>query len=125
MADLNASGIRLRHGFQDFLVEKAGKRNTVTARGIMEVMWALATDRAVSAEASKETMSLIVNSRTATSGPFAANQGGTATGKRFEQPVVVYGARSFALGVEIQGPISGSAGAALISKISHALTATN
>jgi beta-lactamase class A len=125
MADLNANGVRLAHGFQDTLAEKAGKQNTVTARGMMEVMWALATDRAVSAEASQKMMGLIANSRTATSGPFAADQGGTATAKNFEEAVVVYGARSFALGVEVQGRITGAGSAALIARISHVLAETN
>jgi beta-lactamase class A len=125
LANLQASGVRLRHGFQDLKAERAGVLNTVTTRGMMEVLWSLATDTAVGADASKAMVGLIANSRTATSGAFAANPADSAAGETYQQALIVYGAHPFALAVVVHGLKSGAESAALVSKISHALAAAN
>lgn len=126
IAELHASGIELRHGFQDLKAEAAGKRNAVTARGMMEVLWSLATDKAISADASKEMIGVLANSRTAATGPFSAGgQTSDVTTDNAQEALVVYGAHSYALVVVVTGQTSGAASAALISKISHELSAVN
>ncbi len=125
LADLHAKGVQLRHGFQDLKADKAGERNTASARGMMQVLWALATNNAVSADASKEMVGLIANSRTAASGPFAARQTAGANGGEAQESVIVYGAHSFALAVVVRGLKSPGAGTALMARISHELAAAN
>lgn len=125
LADLHASGIQLRHGFQDLKADKAGERNTASARGMMQVMWSLATNNAVSADASKEMIGLIANSRTATSGPFATGQTAGANDPGAEESIIVYGAHSFALAVVVRGLKSAGASTALMARISHQLAAAN
>ncbi|MGA9882571.1 MAG: serine hydrolase [Candidatus Acidiferrales bacterium] len=125
LADLHANGIQLRHGFQDLKADKAGERNTASARGMMQVLWSLATNNAVSADASKEMVGLIANSRTATSGPFADRQTTGAYSGEEQESVIVYGARSFALAVVVRGLKSPGAGAALMARISYELAAAN
>jgi beta-lactamase class A len=125
LGDLGASGVRLRHGFQDEKAEKAGEQNVATAGAMTQILRLLANNAAISAEASKEMVGLIANARTATSGPFAADPTSVESGGNSQQAVIVYGARSFALAVVVRGLKSGGASAALIAKISHALAATN
>ncbi len=125
LADLHAKGIQLRHGFQDLKADKAGERNTASARGMMQVLWSLATNEALSADASKEMVGLIANSRTATSGPFAAGQTAGANDPGAEESIIVYGAHSFALAVVVRGLKSPGASTALIANISHELAIAN
>jgi beta-lactamase class A len=126
LAELRASGIQLKHGFQDLKAQRAGDRNSVTARGMMEVLWSLATDKAISADASKEMIGLLANSRTATAAPFAAGgQRSDTSANDAQEAIVVYGAHSYALAVVVKGQTSSAASAALISKISHELSAAN
>lgn len=125
LAELHANGIVLRYKFQDPAARKAERQNTVSARAIMQVLWLLATNQAVSPSASQEMVGLIANARTALSGPFAANPNGGAAGEDYQAAVIVYGARSFALAAVVQGLQTGAAGSALIAKISHALSAAN
>lgn len=125
LAALNANGVVLRCMFQDPAARKLKRQNTASTRAMMQILWLLATDQAVSAAASKEMVGLIANARTAASGAFAANPNGSATGEAYQAAVIVYGARSFALAVAIEGLKSGEANAALIAKISHALAAAN
>jgi beta-lactamase class A len=123
IGNLHAEGIELRHGFQDPAGKNPGLRNTASARGMMEVLWALANDQTVSAEASRQMVGVLANARTAASGPFAgARTSGTIDNQ--EEALIVYGAHSFALAVIVRG-LKSALSAALISKISHELSAAN
>ncbi|HVB85843.1 MAG TPA: serine hydrolase [Candidatus Dormibacteraeota bacterium] len=123
IARLHGSGVELRHGFQDADATGAGLRNTESARGMMEVLWALANNAVTSAEASKEMMGVLANARTAETGPFSGAAASGAAGTS-QEALVVYGAHSFALAVVTQGLEAGPT-TALMAKISHALTASN
>ena len=123
LAELHASGIKIEHAFQDPAERKSGKRNTASARSMMQILWLLATNGAISADASKEIVGVIANARTATAGPFAANPESLAPGNVYQEALIVYGARPFALSVVVHGLKSGGASAALMARISHALAA--
>lgn len=123
IGSLHGSGIELRHGFQDAAAISAGLQNSVSARGMMEMLSALANHTAVSAEASDEMMGVLANARTAGKGPFSLDAAGGATGV-YQEALVVYGARSFALAVVTRGLEAGPS-TVLIAKISHALAAAN
>lgn len=123
MTSFRAGGIKLRHGFQDADAISAGLGNTESARGMMEVLWALGNNAVVSAEASKEMMGVLANARTAETGPFsgAATSGTAGT---YQEALVVYGARSFALAVVTHGLEAGKS-TVLMASITHALAAGN
>ncbi len=123
MENLHANGVQLRRGFQDAAAESAGLRNTASARGMVEVLWALANDAAVSAEASKEMVGVLANAKTAEKGPFAGERTSGTLGND-QEAVIVYGAHSFALAVVVRGLEPGPS-TALMAKISHALAAAN
>lgn len=122
-ASLHGSGMGLRHGFQDTAAISAGLRNTASARGMMEILSALANHGVVSAEASDEMMGALANARTAGKGPFSVNSASGAAGV-YQEALVVYGARSFALAVVTQGLEAGPS-TVLMAKIAHALAAAN
>jgi beta-lactamase class A len=123
IARLHGNGMELRHGFQDAAAISAGLRNTVSASAMMEMLWALANHAAVSAEASDEMMGVLANARTAENGPFSVDAASGAAGV-YQEALVVYGARSFALAVVTHGLKAGPS-TVLMAKISHALAASN
>jgi len=121
--DLHASGIELHHAFQDPAAKGPGLQNTASARGMMEVLWALANDRAVSAEASRQMAGVLANARTAAGGPFAGARTSGTIGN-YEEALIVYGAHSFAMAISVRGLEAGPS-TALIARISRALAAGN
>jgi hypothetical protein len=123
IASLHGSGIELQHGFQDADAISAGLRNTESARGMMEILWALGNNAVASAEASKEMVGVLANARTAEKGPFSGAPASRTVGT-YQEALVVYGARSFALAVVTSGLEAGQS-ASLMAKISHALAAAN
>lgn len=123
LGELHASGIELRHAFQDPAAKNPELRNTASAQGMMEVLWALANDRAVSAEASRQMTGVLANARTAASGPFAGARTSGTVGN-YQEALIVYGAHSFAMAITVRGLEAGPS-TALIARISRALAATN
>ncbi len=123
LANLHAGGIKLRHAFQDPAAKNLALRNTATAHGMMEVLWALANNRAASEEASQEMVGVLANSKTANSGPFAGQRTSGTIGT-YQEALIVYGAHSFAMAVVVRGLEAGPS-TALIARISHALSAGN
>jgi beta-lactamase class A len=121
LGELHAGGIELRHAFQDPTAKSPGLRNTASARGMMEILWALANERAVSAEASRQMVGVLANARTAASGPFAGARTSGTIGD-YEQALIVYGAHSFAMAVVVRGLEAGPS-TALMAGISRALAA--
>lgn len=123
LASLHAGGIVLRHAFQDPAARNLGLRNTASASGMMDVLWELANNRAVSAEASQEMVGVLANSRTATSGPFAGERISGMIGS-YQEALIVYGARSFAMAVVVSG-LEAAPSTVLMAQISHALAAND
>jgi beta-lactamase class A len=123
LGDLHASGIELRHAFQDPAGKSPGLKNTASARGMMEVLWALANGRAVSAEASREMVGVLANARTAAKGPFAGARTSGTIGD-YEEALIVHGAHSFAMAIAVRGLEAGPS-TTLIARISRAIAAGN
>lgn len=122
---MRADGIQFRNGFgiEDAREKLAG--NSASARGLMELLWALANSNAIGSNESDEMMGIIANSTSpgdsAGLPPDARATQLTASvvGVQHEE-LIVYGAHSFVL-VMIMSGASPAAGSALMAQIAHAL----
>lgn len=98
--------------------------NHTTVRAVLILIWSLATDGVVSPDASKAMVALLARSPLHSSSTFPTTP---ATPKpvnpaEVHDAVIIYGARSFVFVIEVRGLTDPSAGAAILAKISHALS---
>lgn len=98
--------------------------NHTTVRAVLILIWSLATEGVVSPDASRAMVDLLSRSPLHSSPTFNPN---AATGKAavptvVHDAVIIFGAHSFAFVIQIRGMADPSAGAAVLAKISHALS---
>ncbi len=125
---LHADGVELRRGFESGQAKDGGPDNTTSARGMMELLWALAKDAAVSPEASQEMVGILA--RTSPEAIAAGLPPATRTAHEtvdvtgtHQEAAIVYGAHSFVLVILVRGITDRNASSALTAQITHALAA--
>jgi beta-lactamase class A len=124
---LRADGVEFHRGFEG-TAKDDGPNNTTSARGLMELLWALAKDEAVSREASQEMTGIVARS---TSHEAAVapppNTSAARTAVRISgihhEATIVYGPHSFVLVILAGNITNPDASSALIAQITHALAA--
>ncbi len=126
---LRADGVQLVRGFEGRKANDKGPDNTTSARGVMELLWALTKGEAISPEASQEMIGVMAHSssqRAAAAGPpsdtRAAQKSVEIAGANY-QAMVVYGPHSFVLAILTNGVADPGTGSALMAQIAHALAA--
>jgi beta-lactamase class A len=122
---MHAEGVEFRTGFGDPVQENA-LQNTASARGLMELLWALVTSDAIASDARDEMIGIIANSTTPgdlaglPADVRATQMTATVTGVE-HQELIVYGAHSFVSVMIVSGGASPAVGSALMAQITHAL----
>lgn len=124
---LGADGMEFVSGFGDTKAAASGLKNVTSARALMVVLWALAKDGVVSADASQQMLGLIARSG------LQADISGTAPSRapvvrrsaagNHHDATLIIGARSFVLVTDVRGLADPRASAALVARIAHALSA--
>lgn len=125
---LGADGMEFVSGFGDTKAAASGLKNVTSARALMVVLWTLAKDQIVSADASRKMLGLIarsglqadISSVVLSRAPSARTP---AAGNHHDATVII-GARSFVLVTDVRGLADPRASAALVARIAHALSAT-
>lgn len=124
---LGADGMEFVGGFGDSKAAAQGLKNVTSARALMVVLWGLANDQVVSADASQQMMGLIARSGlqaviagAAPSRAFAARR---AAGGNHHDATIIIGARSYVLVTDVRGLADPRASAALVARIADALSA--
>ncbi len=92
---------------------------TVTARGVLELLWVLAQGKAVSAQASTEMIGLLARSVPGAS----ASQGTGAISDAHHEAMIVYGPHSYVLVIYVRNVPDPTATPALMAQIAHQLAA--
>jgi hypothetical protein len=119
LASLHIEGIVVPHTFDPAASpsgDSAAMAATATARGVLELLWALAQGKAVSPQASQEMIGLIAHSGTGESGAGALTDA-------HHEAIIVYGPHSFVLVIFVRS-VQGTGGtAALMGQIAHELAA--
>jgi beta-lactamase class A len=123
---LGANGMEFVSGFGDTKAAVGGMKNVTSARALMLLLWALAKDQVVSADASRQMLGLIARSglKEEISGatPSRASAPGRPTGENHHDATIIIGARSFVLVTDVRGLANPRASAALVARIAHALS---
>ncbi len=127
MHALGADGMELVAGFGDNKASAKGLKNVTSARALMVLLWALAGNQVVSADASKQMIGLIAHSRLeggipgitparapARRAPFGGDQ---------HDATIILGAHSFVVVTDVRGLADPRASAALVAQMAHALSA--
>jgi len=127
---LGADGMQVLRGVEDQKAFDAGKNNTTTARGLMVLMSAIASHKAVSAAADEEMLSILKRQTFNTgipaglpAGTPVAHKTGSIT-KIHHDAAIVYGPRPFVLVVLVRGLQDQKDSAALMARISRAVYET-
>jgi len=124
---LGADGIEFVAGFGDNKASAQGLKNVTSARALMVVLWALAGNQVVSADASKQMTGLIAHSRLEGGVPGTTPSQAPASRRSFggdhHDATIIIGARSFVLVTDVRGLADPRASAALVAQIAHALSA--
>ena len=115
---LGASGMSVGAPFPTSL------ENHTTVRAVLILMWSLATDGVVSPDASKAMVGLLSRSPIQSTSTFPAFPvpSRSTNPALVHDAVIIYGAHSFAFVIQVRGLTDPSAGAALLAKITHALS---
>lgn len=126
---LHADGVEFLGGFEGGKANHEGLNNTTSARGLLELLWALANGQAVSPEASQEMIGIIAHSTpdeaiAAGLPPDSGTAHKTIEIKGVQHyAAIVYGPHSFVLVVLVGGLTDRDASSALMAQIAHALAA--
>lgn len=130
IAALHTTGFEFFRGFDPGQTKDGGRENLVSVRGMMELLWALARDKAVSPAASQEMLGILGSGAApediAAGLPSAASTAPKAVGfnAASEQAAIVYGPRSFVIVVRVQGISDHAAVSTLTARITHAVAAS-
>jgi beta-lactamase class A len=126
---LNADGVEFRRGFEGDKANDEALDNTTSARGLMELLWAMAKGEAVSPEASQEMIGIIARSTSPEASAAglppdtrAARLTAESTGIHHEA-MFVYGPHSFVLVMVVRGINPPDTSSVLMAQIAHALAA--
>jgi beta-lactamase class A len=116
---LGADGMEIAAAFPN------NEKNHTTSRALLVLLWKLATDRAVSPDASKEMVGLLARSTLhAPAAPPSTSSTPAAGPVVLHDAVIIYGARAFVLVIQVQGLKDYPSSAELVAKISSALAKT-
>ena len=125
----DGDGMNVRRGVEDNKAYRAGISNTTTARGLANLLFAIGTGRAVSAEASGQMQAILKRQQFNDAIPAGLPAGtivGHKTGsitKIHHDGAIVYAARPYVLVVLTRGVEDQKASAALIADITRELHA--
>jgi len=123
---MHADGIEFRNGFGVDEAREKTTGNTASARGLMELLWALVNSNATGSNESDEMIGIIANSTSPAdaaglpAGARATQLTASVVGVQHEE-LIVYGAHSFVLVMIISGGASPTAGSAVMAQITHLL----
>jgi beta-lactamase class A len=123
---MHADGIEFRTGFGDDPAKQTIAENTASARGLMELLWALVNASSIGSDASDLMMGIIANSTTSgdpaglPADARATQLTASVVGVQHEE-LIVFGAHSFVLVMIVSRGASPAAGSALMAQITHAL----
>lgn len=126
---LHADGLEFLRGLEGGKAHDEGLSGATSARGLMELLWALTKGAAVSPEASQEMIGSIARSaphEAATARPPPETRTALSTVKitgTHHEATIVYGPRSFVLVIMVGDITNPDASSALIAQIAHALAA--
>ncbi len=120
---LHTDGVEFGRGFEG---GKTRDEGLTSARGLMELLWALAKDEAVSPEASQEMVGIVAHSTAGGPPPETrtARTNVTISGIH-HQGMIVYGAHSFVLVMLVRDVTDPDRSSALMAQIAHALASAN
>jgi beta-lactamase class A len=125
---LGADGMELVAGFGDTKAAAKGLKNVTSARALLVVLWALAGNQVVSADANEQMLGLIARSglQRDISGATPSQKPAPrrSAGSDRHDATIVIGARSFVLVTDVRGLADPQASAALVANIAHALSST-
>jgi hypothetical protein len=96
------------------------EKNHTSSRALAIVLWELATDRVINPDVSKAMVGLLARSSLHSTAPGSASAAAAAP-VVLHDAVIIYGARSFVLVIQVQGLKDYPACAELVAKISKAL----
>jgi gamma-glutamyltranspeptidase/glutathione hydrolase len=123
--ELGATGMNVLRGVEDGKAFRAGLVNTTTARGLLVLLEAIATDRAAGPEAGREMVDILKRQRFGAAIPAGlppgtpvAHKTGTIT-KIHHDAAIVYAARPYVLVVLVRGIAEEKESAALIAGITR------
>jgi beta-lactamase class A len=123
---LGADGMEFVGGFGDTKAAASGLKNVTSARALMLVLWALAKDQVVSADASRQMLGLIARSglQQEISGetPSRPSTPRRPAGGDHHDATIIIGARSFVLVTDVRGLADLRASSALVARIAHAIS---
>ncbi|HXQ26403.1 MAG TPA: serine hydrolase [Candidatus Acidoferrales bacterium] len=124
---MGGDGMEFAGSFGDSEAAAKGLKNLTTARALMIVLWALAGNRDVSADASMQMLGLIAHSGLQGGVPGVTPAQAPAPRRppaldRHDATVII-GAHSFVLVTDVRGISDPQKSAALVAQISHALSA--
>lgn len=129
VSSLGATGMDVRRGVEDDKAFRAGLNNSTTARGLLVLLEAIATGKAVSPEASREMVEILKRQRFNDAIPSGlppstpvAHKTGTITGIHHDA-AIVYGPRPYVLVVLVRGIEDEKASGALIGNIARIVDA--
>jgi beta-lactamase class A len=124
---LDADGMNVLRGVEDGKAYEKGLNNTTTARALLVLLQAIAQDRAVDADASRQMVDILARQRFNEGipaglppGTRVAHKTGQIT-KIHHDAAIVYGPRPFVLVVLVRGIADESESAALIADIAREL----
>jgi beta-lactamase class A len=123
---MHADGIEFRNGFGVDEAREKTAGNTASARGLMELLWALVNSNATGSNESDEMIGIIANSTSPAdaaglpAGARATQLAASVVGVQHEE-LIVYGAHSFVLVMIVSGGASPTAGSAVMAQITHLL----
>jgi beta-lactamase class A len=125
---LHMTGLQFFHGFEPGQTKERAQENMVSVRGMMELLFALAQDKAVSPAASQEMLAILGRAEAPqdiAAGLPAGVAGAHPVGfnASSEQAAIVYGPRPFVVVIRVQGISDHAAVSALTARITHALAA--
>ena len=124
---MGGDGMEFAGSFGDSEAAAKGLKNLTSARALMVVLWALAGNRVVGADASMQMMGLIAHSGLQGGVPGVTPAQAPAPRRMpsvdHHDATVIIGARSFVLVTDVRGVTDPRASSALVAQIAHALSA--
>jgi len=124
--EMGGDGMEFTGDFGDDAAAARGIKNVTSARALMAMLWALAANRVVSADASMQMIGLIAHSGLQGGVPGVTPAQAPAPRKPpasdRHDATVIFGAHSFVLVTDVRGTIDPRSSAALVARISQALS---
>jgi beta-lactamase class A len=129
VTSLGAEGMDVRRGVEDNAAFRAGRNNTTTARGLLTLLDAIASGRAVSRDADREMVAILSRQKFnegipagLPAGTVVAHKTGSITRIQHDAGIV-YAPRPYVLVVLVRGLDDGTRAQALIADITRVIDA--